>query len=79
MTGHMMGAAGAAEAIASVLALCRGVMPPTAGLIERDPECDLDYLPCKAREGDIRLALSQSLGFGGHNACLAFRRWEEGA
>ena len=78
MTGHMMGAAGAAEAIASVLSLYHGVMPPTVGLVEPDPECDLDYLPTQARQGEIRLALSQSLGFGGHNACLAFRPGEEG-
>lgn len=77
MTGHMMGAAGAAEAIASVLSLYHGVMPPTAGLAQADPECDLDYLPQEARKGEIRLALSQSLGFGGHNACLAFRPGEE--
>ena len=77
MTGHMMGAAGAAEAAASVLALRYGVMPPTIGLAQRDPDCDLDYIPGAARKGEITLALSQSLGFGGHNACLAFRRWEE--
>ncbi len=77
MTGHMMGAAGAAEAAASVLALRHGVMPPTVGLTQQDPDCDLDYIPGVARKGNMTLALSQSLGFGGHNACLAFRRWEE--
>lgn len=77
MTGHMMGAAGAAEAAASVLALRHGVMPPTVGLTQQDPDCDLDYIPGAARKGEMTLALSQSLGFGGHNACLAFRRWEE--
>lgn len=77
MTGHMMGAAGAAEAAASVLALRHGVMPPTIGLTQQDPDCDLDYIPSAARKGKMTLALSQSLGFGGHNACLAFRRWEK--
>ena len=74
MTGHMLGAAGAAEAIASLLALRDGVAPPTIGLAEPDPDCDLDYAPLTAREMKFDAALSASLGFGGHNACLAFRR-----
>lgn len=74
MTGHMLGAAGAAEAIASILALKEGIVPPTIGLHEPDPECDLDYVPNTARKADVSLALSTSLGFGGHNACLAFRK-----
>jgi len=74
MTGHMLGAAGAAEAIASVMALADGVLPPTIGLTEPDPECDLDYIPLVKRERQCDLALSISLGFGGHNGCLAFRR-----
>lgn len=74
MTGHMLGAAGAAEAIASVLALRDGVVPPTIGLTEPDPECDLDYVPLTARRAELDAALSSSLGFGGHNACLAFRK-----
>lgn len=74
MTGHMLGAAGAAEAIASILALNEGIIPPTIGLHEPDPECDLDYVPNTARKSEINLALSNSLGFGGHNACLAFRK-----
>ena len=74
MTGHMLGAAGAAEAIACVLALKDGIIPPTIGLKEPDPECDLDYTPLKARKADVKLALSTSLGFGGHNACVAFRK-----
>ena len=74
MTGHMLGAAGAAEAIASVLALRDGVVPPTIGLTEPDPDCDLDYVPLAARAIKLDAALSASLGFGGHNACLAFRR-----
>ena len=74
MTGHMLGAAGAAEAIACVMALRDGIAPPTIGYKEPDPECDLDYIPNQARRADLSAALSISLGFGGHNACLAFRR-----
>lgn len=74
MTGHMLGAAGAVEAIACVMALSEGVVPPTIGYQEPDPACDLDYVPNNARSADIELALSASLGFGGHNAYLAFRR-----
>lgn len=77
MTGHMLGAAGAFEAIAAVLALRDGVVPPTIGLTEPDPECDLDYVPLKARSAQLDMALSTSLGFGGHNACLAFKKAEE--
>ena len=76
MTGHMLGAAGAVECIASALALQDGVLPPTIGLTEPDPECDLDYIPLKSREARCDLALSVSLGFGGHNGCVALRRWE---
>ena len=74
MTGHMLGAAGAIEAIACIKALETDIIPPTINLLEPDPECDLDYVPNTAREKRIDLALSNSLGFGGHNACLAFRR-----
>ena len=74
MTGHMLVAAGAVESIASVLAVKEGIVPPTIGYQEPDPECDLDYVPNQAREAQIDLALSASLGFGGHNAYLAFRR-----
>ena len=74
MTGHMLGAAGAIEAIACLKALETDIIPPTINLLEPDPECDLDYVPNTAREKRIDLALSNSLGFGGHNACLAFRR-----
>ena len=73
MTGHMLGAAGAAEAVACIMALSTGTVPPTIGYRELDPDCDLDYVPNAARKADIRFALSVSLGFGGHNACLAFR------
>jgi len=72
MTGHMLGAAGAVEAIVSILTLSKGVIPPTVGLKEPDPECDLDYVPLKARQISPALAMSVSLGFGGHNACVAF-------
>ena len=74
MTGHMLGAAGAAEAIACLLALNEGILPPTVGLTSPDPECDLDYVPLTARKAEITMALSNSLGFGGHNACLVFRK-----
>lgn len=75
MTGHMLGAAGAVEAIASVLALKHGVIPPTIGYRERDENCDLDYVPNTARERNVNAALSVSLGFGGHNACIALRKY----
>lgn len=76
-TGHMLGAAGAAEAVAAVLALKEGIVPPTIHLDEIDPECDLDYTPNKAVEADLTMAVSISLGFGGHNGCLAFRKFKE--
>ena len=74
MTGHMLGAAGAFEAIVSLKTLETGIVTPTINLLEPDPECDLDYVPLEARYAEIDLALSSSLGFGGHNAVLAFRR-----
>jgi len=74
MTGHMLGAAGAVEAIVCVMALNEGVIPPTINLTEPDPACDLDNTPNRAVRADISLAVSNSLGFGGHNACLAFRK-----
>jgi len=74
MTGHMLGAAGAVEAIAAMLALQKGVIPPTIGYAEPDPDCDLDYVPNTARKQDLDTALSVSLGFGGHNACLVFEK-----
>lgn len=76
MIGHTMGAAGAIEAIVTLLSLRDGIMHPTANLDQPDPECDLDYIPHTARRASLRYALSNSMGFGGHNACLAFRRWE---
>lgn len=74
MHGHMFGAAGAAEAIATVLALRDGIVPPTINLDNPDPECDLDYTPNKAVETGLTLGISNSFGFGGHNACIAFRK-----
>lgn len=74
MTGHMLGAAGAVEAIACVKALEENIVPPTIGYKEKDPECDLDYVPNVKREVNIDLAISTSLGFGGHNAVIAFAK-----
>jgi 3-oxoacyl-[acyl-carrier-protein] synthase II len=74
MTGHLLGAAGAIEGVYSVLALHRGVLPPTINYEIPDPACDLDYVPNKARKADIEVALSNSFGFGGTNACAIFRR-----
>jgi len=77
MTGHMLGAAGAAEAVICVLAIQTGILPPTINLRHPDPECDLDYVPNEARRRLIDLAMSNSMGFGGHNTCLIFKRYEE--
>lgn len=76
MTGHMLGAAGGVEAIATVLALKHGIIPPTIGYVEPDPECDLNYTPNQAVQAAVTLGISTSLGFGGHNGCLAFRKFE---
>lgn len=72
--GHLLGAAGAAEALAAILALRDSIVPPTLNLDEVDPECDLNYTPNAAVKADITLAISDSLGFGGHNSCVAFRK-----
>ena len=74
MTGHMLGAAGAVEAIASVMALREGIAPPTIHYEQPDPDCDLDYVPNHARTAPLDLAVSTSLGFGGHNGCLIFKK-----
>jgi 3-oxoacyl-(acyl-carrier-protein) synthase len=76
MIGHLMGAAGAVEAIACVKTLGTGVIHPTLNYETPDPDCDLDYVPNRARQADPRTALSNSFGFGGHNATLIFSRWE---
>lgn len=73
MTGHMLGAAGAIEALVSLKVLSEGIIPPTINLLEQDEKCDLNYVPNKALKTKVDLVLSNSLGFGGHNACLAFR------
>jgi 3-oxoacyl-(acyl-carrier-protein) synthase len=75
MTGHMMGATGALEAIWCVRSILDGVLPPTIHYQTPDPECALDVIPNKAREAKVDLALSNAFGFGGHNAVLAFRRY----
>jgi len=77
MTGHMLGAAGAAEAIATVLSLREGIVTPTINLDTPDPECDLNYTPNKAEKVQCTLGISDNLGFGGHNACIAFRSYSE--
>ncbi|MCS6927637.1 MAG: hypothetical protein NZ578_17235, partial [Candidatus Binatia bacterium] len=76
-TGHLLGAAGGVEAIYSALALYHQCIPPTINYEEPDPACDLDYVPNVARRARIRVALSNSFGFGGTNACLVFRQWVE--
>ena len=75
MTGHLLGGSGGIEAVATVLALTDGFVPPTINHVIPDPDCDLDYVPNEARELAVNVALSNSFGFGGHNVCLAFRRW----
>ena len=77
MTGHMLGAAGGVEAAISVLALQRGVLPPTINQENPDPGCDLDYVPNQAREVKVEAALSNSFGFGGTNSVLVFRRFRD--
>ena len=77
MTGHLLGAAGAIETIGTVMALKEGIIPPTINLTNPDPECDLDYTPLKAIKKDIKYAISNTFGFGGHNASLLFKKFEE--
>jgi 3-oxoacyl-(acyl-carrier-protein) synthase len=75
MTGHLLGAAGGVEAVISILALERGILPPTINLENPDPECDLDYIPNTARKKQVDIAISNSFGFGGTNATLVFRKF----
>lgn len=75
-TGHPLGAAGALEAIFTVLALQHGILPPTINLTTPDPECDLDYIPGEPRRQQVDVAISNGFGFGGHNTCVVFRRWQ---
>jgi 3-oxoacyl-[acyl-carrier-protein] synthase II len=76
-TGHCLGAAGAVEAVFAVLAIKEGVVPPTINYEYPDPECDLDYVPNEARPADVRVAMSNSFGFGGHNASIVLKRFED--
>ncbi len=76
MTGHLLGAAGALEAVISIMAMSHGVIPPTLNLESPDPECDLDYVPHVARSCSLEVVMTNSLGFGGHNTSLVFRRYE---
>ncbi len=77
MVGHTLGAAGAVESVVSVMTILTGVIPPTINLHHPDPECNLDYVPNKARQATVDVAMSNSMGFGGHNASLIFKRYEE--
>lgn len=77
MTAHMLGAAGAVEAIVCIKAMMDSFIPPTIGLEESDPECDLDYVPNQGRERELNYSLSNSFGFGGHNVSLLFKRWQD--
>jgi 3-oxoacyl-[acyl-carrier-protein] synthase II len=76
MTGHLLGAAGGIEAVILALTLKNGVIAPTINLENPDPECDLDYVPNAARKSDVRTGLSNSFGFGGHNATIVMRKYE---
>jgi 3-oxoacyl-[acyl-carrier-protein] synthase II len=77
MIGHLTGAAGAVESVATIMALKHGLIPPTINYETPDPACDLDYVPNVARPAAINIALSNSFGFGGQNATLAFRKWDD--
>ena len=77
MVGHLMGAAGAGEALVCCKVIDEGIMPPTINLENPDPECDLDYVPNKARAKDVRIAISNSFGFGGHNSVIAIGKYSE--
>lgn len=77
MVGHTLGAAGAVEAVISIQSILTGIIPPTINLHNPDPECDLDYVPNEARHAQVNIAMSNSMGFGGHNTCLIFKRYEE--
>ncbi len=78
MTGHLIAAAGAIEAIICVLTIQHGIIPPTINLEHPDPQCDLDYVPNTARQSKVSIALSNSFGFGGHNSVLALKEYHEG-
>ncbi len=77
MTGHLLGAAGGVEAVVCVLCMRDNIVPPTINLDNPEPQCDLDYVPHKARKMDVNCVMSNSFGFGGTNACLVFKRLKE--
>ena len=77
MFGHMLGAAGGAEAISLAMSIQNDIVPPTINLENQDPECDLDYVANEARELPLRVGISNSFGFGGHNAALIFKKYED--
>lgn len=77
MTGHTLGAAGAVEAVISIQSILTGIIPPTINLHHPDPECDLDYVPNEARHARVDVAMSNVMGFGGHNTSLVFKRYED--
>ena len=77
MVGHMLGAAGALEAIICCKTIKEGIIPPTINYEHPDPECDLDYVPNKARECNVRTAISNSFGFGGHNSVIAIKKYSK--
>jgi 3-oxoacyl-[acyl-carrier-protein] synthase II len=76
MTGHLLGAAGGVEAVICGLTIVHGVIAPTMNLENQDPECDLDYVPNKPRKADVNIAMSNSFGFGGHNATIVLKKFE---
>ena len=76
MTGHLLGAGGALEALVCVKVVQEGIIPPTINYETPDPGCDLDYVPNQARHVDVQVAMSNSFGFGGHNACIIVRRYQ---
>ncbi|MFZ8826454.1 MAG: beta-ketoacyl-[acyl-carrier-protein] synthase family protein, partial [Candidatus Caldipriscus sp.] len=77
MIGHLLGAAGAIEALATIMTIHTGIIHPTINYENSDPECDLDYVPNEARKKEVNVAISNSFGFGGHNVCLVFKKFEE--
>jgi 3-oxoacyl-[acyl-carrier-protein] synthase II len=77
MIGHLLGAAGAIEAVATIMTIHTGIIHPTINYENPDPECDLDYVPNEARKKEVNVAISNSFGFGGHNVCLVFKKFEE--
>jgi len=77
MIGHLLGAAGAIEALATIMTIHIGIIHPTINYENPDPECDLDYVPNEARKKEVNVAISNSFGFGGHNVCLVFKKFEE--